>query len=267
MAYTVQQVIDIILSTIPGAPREGTLDTLKSGCPGWEVSGIVSTFTATRAVLNRAVELGANMVITHEGTFYNHPDDVDWLEGDPVYESKRRFLEEHRLAVWRFHEYWHGNRGGRPDGIMTGVERRLGWEGLADPPESRRYSIPATTLAGLAALLEERLGFGFARAVGDPDMPCRRVAILEGYGSPGQRQMQVIGRADVDVLVCGETFEWETCEYVRDAAAAGQRKGMLVIGHRNSEEAGMEYLVEWLRPRVPGVEVTFVEAGDPFIIL
>ncbi len=136
MVYTVQQVIDIILSTIPGAPREGTLDTLKSGNPDWLVTGIVSTFTATRAVLDRTVKLGANFVITHEGTFYNHPDDVDWLDGDPVYESKRRFLEDHRLAVWRFHEYWHGNRGGRPDGIMTGVERRLGWEGFADPPRA-----------------------------------------------------------------------------------------------------------------------------------
>ncbi len=122
-------------------------------------------------------------------------------------------------------------------------------------------------MAGLAALLKERLGFKFAKAVGDPDMPCRRVALLEGYGSPGQPQMRMLRREDVDVLVCGETYEWETCEYVRDAAAAGQRKSMLVVGHRNSEEAGMEYLVEWLRPRVPGVTVTFVEAGDPFIIL
>ncbi len=267
MDFTVQQVIDAIFATIPGAPREGTLDTLKAGDPSWEVTGIVSTFTATRDVLDRTVELGANMVITHEGTYYNHPDAVEWLVDDPVYESKRRFLEENRLAVWRFHEYWHGNRAGRPDGIMTGVERRLGWEGLADPPDSGLYTIPQTTLRGLAALLEERLGFEFARATGDPDMECRRVAVLLGFGSPGEPQMRRIGREDVDVLVCGETHEWETCEYVRDAAAAGQSKGLLVVGHRNSEEVGMEYFAEWLRPLVPGVPVTFVPAGDPFRIL
>ena len=76
--------------------------------------------------------------------------------------------------------------------------------------------------------------------------------------------MKLLAIPDVEVLIAGESPEWTTCEYVRDAVAAGLNKALILTGHCNSEEAGMEYLVEWLRPRVGGIRVTFVPAGDPF---
>jgi hypothetical protein len=69
---------------------------------------------------------------------------------------------------------------------------------------------------------------------------------------------------DLDVIVCGEVREWEITEYVRDAVAQGKRRALIVLGHANSEEAGMAWLVDWLRPRFPDVEVTHVGVGDPF---
>ena len=44
---TVKQVIDLILTTIPGAPFKETVDTIKSGDEGVEVKGIVTTMFAT----------------------------------------------------------------------------------------------------------------------------------------------------------------------------------------------------------------------------
>lgn len=52
----------------------------------------------------------------------------------------------------------------------------------------------------------------------------------------------LLNQPDVDVLVGGETREWEANEYVRDSAAVGQPQGLVMLGHRNSEEAGMAYL-------------------------
>ena len=46
--------------------------------------------------------------------------------------------------------------------------------------------------------------------------------------------------------------------------AQGKRKALVVLGHANSEEAGMKWLVEWLRPRFPDVKATHVGVGDPF---
>ena len=38
-------------------------------------------------------------------------------------------------------------------------------------------------------------------------------------------------------------------------------KALIVTGHAPSEEAGMAYLAEWLRERVPGVPVAHIPHG------
>lgn len=257
---TIQNVIDLIIDAIPGAPQEGSVDTVKSGDPSQPVTGIVTTFLATSAVIETAISRQANLIITHEPTFYNHLDEVDWLQDDPVYTAKRRLLEEHNLVVWRFHDYWHLHR---PDGITMGALKKLGWQAYASPDELNLCLIPPTPLADLMLFLKETFGSPTVRVMGDPAMTCRRVGLLLGAWG-GRRQIQFLGRDDVEVLVCGEVREWETTEYVRDAVQAGFKKGLIVVGHALSEEPGMEGLVPWLQPRVPDIPVTHVPAGDPF---
>src|SRR4051794_35654968 len=70
--YTVQDVIDIILKEIPGAPFKQTVDTIKSGSTDQKVTGIVTTMFATVEVIKQAAQLNANFIIAHEPTFYNH---------------------------------------------------------------------------------------------------------------------------------------------------------------------------------------------------
>jgi putative NIF3 family GTP cyclohydrolase 1 type 2 len=84
-------------------------------------------------------------------------------------------------------------------------------------------------------------------------------------GAPGSvTQMKMLQRDDVEVLVAGETREWETVEYVRDAKDMGKKKALIILGHAISEEAGMKYCAEWLREFVTEVPVQFIPAGDPF---
>ena len=257
---TIQEVIDLIIATVPGAPREGSVDTVKSSDPAQPVTGIVTTFLATSAVINAAIARGANLIITHEPTFYNHTDAVDWLQEDAVYQAKRQLLEEHNVVVWRFHDYWHQHE---PDGIAPGVLKLLGWEAYARPGEPDVCTIPEMPLSELIVFLKEKFGTPLARVMGDPDLPCRHVGLLVGAWG-GRKQIEYLGRDDVEVLVCGEVNEWETTEYVRDAAEAGIQKGLIVLGHALSEEPGMQWLVDWLQPRVPDVPVTHIPTGDPF---
>jgi len=258
---TVQQAIDRIMSGIPGERLERTVDTVKAGNPGRRLTGIVTTFMATRAVLARAAELGANLVITHEPAYYNHLDETDWLAGDPVYESKKRFIEANKLVVWRFHDYWHRHQ---PDGILTGLVRKLGWKKYQCGEGSRHFKLPRMTLRGLAETARKALGIKHVRIAGDPEMPCSAVALGLGY-SGGREQMTDLRRDDVDVVICGESAEWETCEYVRDASFENRRKGLVILGHCDSEESGMEYLAEWLKDRLPGIPVQHVPAGNPLV--
>lgn len=53
--YTVDDVMQLILKEIPGAPFKQTVDTLKSGNKDTTVTGIVTTMFATIQVIEQAV--------------------------------------------------------------------------------------------------------------------------------------------------------------------------------------------------------------------
>jgi hypothetical protein len=52
----------------------------------------------------------------------------------------------------------------------------------------------------------------------------------------------------IDLVIVGETREWELVEFIEDQISAGARKALIVLNHVVSEQAGMEYCAEWLRP-------------------
>ena len=255
---TVQAMIDTILTTIPGAPFAETVDVLKAGEPSQEVSGVVTTFLGTQAVLQKAIEQGANFIITHEPVYYNHRDETGWLADNPVYRAKRRLIDEQGLAIWRFHDYWHSHQ---PDGIKTGMLQALNWSQAFDPSLPYLH-LPPITLGDLMAYLKQKLGCQRAQMVGRPDTLCSKIAFVSGSPS-GEYQVKVL-QSEVDVMIIGETSEWQIPEYVRDAQSQGLSKALIVIGHEASEEAGMAYLAAWLRPKYPDLKITHVPSGDPF---
>ncbi len=84
----------------------------------------------------------------------------------------------------------------------------------------------ATTLRELAQHVKDCLGATGLRVVGDFERPCQTVGLLPG--SPGPRmQVGVLSRPEVDALVTGEVFEWETSEFARDALHHGLGKDPL----------------------------------------
>ncbi|CAG4994758.1 hypothetical protein DYBT9275_01461 [Dyadobacter sp. CECT 9275] len=262
-SMTVGEVIDLILKTIPGAPFSKTVDTLKSGSAGQPVTGIVSTMFATVEVIEKAVKLGANFIIAHEPTFYNHADETAWLENDAVFQYKKALLDKHKIAVWRFHDYWHTHQ---PDGVQMGVLTSLGWEKYYDEKNPAVVTLPGVSLKNLTTHVKEKLGIATMRVVGDLAQPCKRILLMPG-ASGGRNQIGAIIREKPDVLICGEVSEWETAEYVRDARRKGDKLSLIVMGHSPSEEPGMKWLESWLQPRVPGIKVSHVESGSPFLFV
>ncbi len=237
------------------------MDTIKAGDPETPVTGIATTMMATFDVLRRAAAQNKNLVITHEPTFYSHQDKTEVFEqeNDAVWAEKEKFIRDHHMVVWRFHDHWHRRK---PDGIMTGVLRALGWQSYYNA-ETRIATIPETTLAKLAADVKSKLGADTLRMVGDRGMKVTRVALQPGAGGPlGHRKM--LQRPAVEVLLIGEVPEWETVEYVSDAAAEGKRKALILVGHIASEQPGMEYCAEWLKTFIKDVPIGFVATPEPF---
>ena len=259
-SLTVQQVIDIILKEIPGGPVERTVDTIKSGKPEWMVTGIVTTMFATVEVIRKAIDLKANFIIAHEPTFYNHLDETSWLEQDKVFRFKQDLLNKNNIAVWRFHDYWHRHE---PDGVRMGVLTALGWQQYYDPQNPRMVTVPSTSLKNIIDHVKTKLDISNVRIIGDPAQVCSRILLMPG-ASGGRSQIQQLQKEEPDVLICGEVAEWETSEYIRDARAMGAERSLIVLGHAQSEEPGMEWLVQWLQPKVNGIKVSHILSQSPF---
>jgi len=259
-ALTARQVIERIQKNVGVPWNSETVDTFKAGNPDTPVKGIATTFMATMDVLQRAAASGKNLIIAHEPTFYNHLDQTAAFEQDPVYQAKRAFIEKNGLVVWRFHDHLHYRK---PDMVVEGAARVLGWKNTAQPGELPRFVVPETTLARVAADIRHRLKIKTLRVVGDPQMKLTQAALVPGAAG-AEMQIAALRRDDVELLLIGEIPEWETIPYVRDAAAQGRHKALILLGHVPSEEPGMEDCARWLRTFLPGIPVEFVPAGEPF---
>ena len=256
--YTVKQIMDKFISHVPGGVKSETVDTLKSGSPDTVVTGIVTTMFATIDVIRKTIDRGANFIIAHEPTFYNHADNTAWLKEDDVYQYKADLLKQHNIAVWRNHDYIHTLK---PDGVMMGVLKQLEWDQYADTDLPNLLTLQSTPLRDLVHQAKVKLNIDTVRYVGDLNETCRRVLFMEGAAG-GQRQIEAIMKYKPNALFVGEIQEWETAEYVRDARAKGDNISLIVLGHIASEEPGSEFMLEWLKKNVPGVKVNHITSGN-----
>jgi putative NIF3 family GTP cyclohydrolase 1 type 2 len=254
------EIVDRIKSHL-GVPWRDTTyrDTFKAGGPDTEVTGIATTCFVTLEVIRKASAAGLNLIIPHEATFWTDRDDPTVVERDPLYQQKLALLTTHHIAVFRIHDHMHAQR---PDFTYVGSARLIGLDPKhEDPPGSHRFVIPETTLGALAAEVKRRSGARALRVVGNPNAKVTRVRLGVGYASPP------VTAPDVDVLISGEQQEsdgaFDSQPYILDAATLGIAKGVILLGHTVSEEAGMLEMAQWIKGFVSEVPVQLVTAGEP----
>jgi len=122
-----------------------TRDRFKFGGPDTIVTGIATTFMGTFEAITRASQHGLNMIIPHEDTYWNDPDNTLIAEADPlVYRKKIDFMTAHDVVVFRIHDHMHRQR---PDFTFSGTAREVGLDPATETaPNSHRFVIPETTL-------------------------------------------------------------------------------------------------------------------------
>lgn len=234
-----------------------TVDTFKAGDPEIEVRGIAVSWMSTRAALERAAALGANVVITHEPTYYNHHDDLE----SPLVEldggrDKRAFVENSGLTIIRCHDLWDQvPELGIPD--AWGEALGLG-EAIEGKGYYRVYDVAGRTAGDVArqvAARTRRYGQEAVQLIGDADQPVTRVAIGTGAITP---LFAFVSDYDVDLAICTD----DGFTYWRDGAYAGDvGLPVIVVNHATSEEPGMASLAEHLQARFPEVPVHFIPHG------
>ena len=254
--------------------KKDTRDTVKWGDPDQECTGIVITVCATVDVIRKAAELKANLIISHESIFYGDEFALEDFGDDLILKEKQARLDSTGIVVWRDHDHMHGSGKPwvperlQPDYIYYGIMKELGWDEYVfgdDPLKPTWYRIPETTVEELAQLFLEKFGLTGLRYVGDPEAKVSTVYVCEHVTGQGNMMEKFQGGAKADVMIPLEINDWTLAAYVRDAAMLGHPKAILEMGHFNTEELGMKYMLQWL-PEAVGSDlpIHFVPAGDHF---
>ena len=261
---TAREVIARIQKQVGVPWQSDTVDTFKAGDPDTPVTGIAVTMMATLDVLQRAAAAGDNLIITHEPTFFDHLDKADQLpekDNDAVLAAKRLFISQHNLVIWRFHDHWHART---PDGIEAGMVHALGWEKFQDAHNQYLFDIPETP-SGETGLRYQDASLEYTSSAWSETLRLRVTKVAMAPGAAGfSNHAKALEMPGVQTLVIGEAQEWETVEYVADAATEGKQKSLIILSHIPSEQAGMEECTRWLKTFVTEVPIQFIPAREPF---
>lgn len=242
----------------------GTLvDGFRAGDGDAAVRGVVVCARASTAVIRRAAELGANVVISRQA-FLGDSQDRAVAKPEPALAEKLALIAASGIAVLRLQDPRIGAAG---QAITQALPRAIGLRrpqaGL-NPAEGLVYALPATPVAASVAALvrqiKQALGTSTVRLIGDPALLARGVAFATETSRPNALT-PLLARPEVNLLVAGEVHETETTAYVLDAIALGQPKALLLTGSIALEEPAARALAEWLKT-VTLMKVTYLPAPE-----
>lgn len=279
----ISEIIEKIIDYHYGKDRNGaeidptsTRDRVLFGDPEKDCTGIATCCWASIEVIQKAIRLNVNLIICHEAMFWNRGDQTKWLteNNNVVFEKKRQLLEEHGIVVWRNHDYVHS---GIPveenifkDGIFWGISQTLGWENeIMMSGEPRRpvfYSIRPIMLKKLVVDLIRVFDVNGARFIGNPKTTISKVYFCSHISGEGERQLiNFIEKESIDLLITFELVDFTVSEYIKDCEILGRNRALISLGHFNTEEIAMKYMLSYLNyileDRIP---CFYIPAGDMY---
>lgn len=213
---------------------------------------LVSGVTATRALIERAIELQADAIVVHHGYF--------WKSEDPAITGMKfqrvRLLIEHGINLFAYHLPLdaHPELGNNAQlarvlgiqvegGLQPGEQRPIGNLGSLDQPLG---------LEALAARISERLG-RTPLCIRGGNHPIRRVAWCTGGAQGYIEQAAALG---ADAYISGEISE-QTVHIARECGIH-----YIAAGHHATERYGARALGEYVAARL-GLVHHFVDIDNP----
>lgn len=196
------------------SPVENTVDTFKAGDPEKEIKKVATCFIATPEVIKAAHAWGADLLITHEPTYYDHSDHYGNIPNDPIMQKKKALIESTGMAMFRYHDHTHNRT---PDGIIEGMMKVLPWKDWEwDGHFAVTLKTPMTA-AQVADDLEKYWNVKHVRRTGDLNTPMTKLSMMIGaYGD--ENHYKTLMETQYEIAIVGETCEWRFGEYIRDAA-------------------------------------------------
>lgn len=251
---TAQELLDYFRSLNGGwVDPEKTVDTIKAGDPGTEIRGIAVGWMSYTWALKRALELGCNVFVTHEPTYYNHHDDDPEIFRYGSAQEKRDLVEEAGMVIMRCHDLWDR---------MPGIGITDSWAsflGFSEPIDGEGYlrvfdgeGRSAGEIARGVVDKTRELGQDTVQVIGPLDTQVSRLCLGTGACTPLRT---FLDQYHADMAICTD----DGLVYWRDAALAiDMELPLVVVNHGVSEEPGVESLARHLKARFANIPVHYV---------
>jgi putative NIF3 family GTP cyclohydrolase 1 type 2 len=254
---------------------ENTVDQFLFGNKDLEVKGIAVSWMPTFANLEKALNFGCNLFVTHEPLCAVTVDDEGKIVGgtpfvdnhlkrlkgmtikeDDVWIRKHEWLKKTGFTVYRCHDFWDDF----PDtGIHGAWAKWLGFDGkpVASKMFYEVHNVGNITVDELTRKILERvrpLGQDVVHVIGDKKKIVSRIAVGTG-AITNYREMYNLG-ADVLLVTDDGTELWESGQWSHDSGVP-----IIVVNHATSEEPGMKTLAHYIQKQFPEVPVIHIVTG------
>ena len=226
----IAQIIDVIEKLAPLCDaEEWDRVGLMIGSAQRECDVVLTTLDVTPAVVDEAIECGAQLIASH------HPFIWDRLSSIDVDKQKGAMIEKlvkHDIAVYSAHT----NLDKAEDGINVRLATLFGGKNIARDGLGATFDVEETTLKSLAEHVASRLGDDTVLYAGDEHKKITRAYVVGGAGgSEYARARQV-----ADVLITGEL------KHNQFAEAEGDGFCLVQFSHYHSEKIARDIFFDAL---------------------
>lgn len=252
----VSQLRDLLWSLHPALDKDLTVDQIIAG-PDQEIRHAAVCWMPYSWAIKEAAARGANLLVAHEPTFYDH---FEFRQGlDERYQGakaeKERLIMELGITILRCHDVWDAVP---ESGVPDSWGRFLG---LGAPVDStiyhRLYKIERAGALEAAQRIAQKTkasGQSTLAFYGNPEAPVERIGIGTGCCS-SPHELFALG-ADMVISVDDIIRSWIDGEWATDTG-----RPILVVNHGVSEACAMESLAAKVQELAPGIPTSVIHQG------
>lgn len=245
-----REIRDHLLAMGPWVDPASTVDTFKSGDPDAIVRKVAVCWMNYTWVVRKALELGCEMIICHEPTYYEHWDKERSVFDFEFARRKKDLIESSGIIILRCHDVWDRVE---KIGIPWAWGEFLGFDRLVDKTTfCLAYEIdeiPSAQLARVVAGRVAALGQQAVELYGPGDKPVRRVVVGTGAITPFVEMFKNL-RADAAICSDDGFVRWRDGTMAVDMGLPA-----VVVNHGVTEEPGVRKLAEYLAGAFPSLTV------------